>query len=100
VIVYKGVRVDPKTGKPIEVPEAEHFYRFAVCGALVDCRDLGAGIRSRARRVASEGGSAAVAASPVAHRQSPTSGPAAARSRITVISDEYCPGSSFKIGAW
>jgi hypothetical protein len=38
---YRGVRVDPKTGKPIKVPEAEHFYRCAECVALVDCRDLG-----------------------------------------------------------
>ena len=38
---YKGVRVDPKTGEPIDVPEAEHFYSCKVCGALVDCRDLG-----------------------------------------------------------
>ena len=38
---YKCVRVDPKTGQPIEVREAEHFYRCKVYGALVDCRDLG-----------------------------------------------------------
>jgi hypothetical protein len=31
---YKGVRVDPKTGQPIDVPEAEHVYRCKVCGAL------------------------------------------------------------------
>src|ERR1700747_3243416 len=37
----RGVRGDPKTGKPIEVPEAGHFYRCKVCGALLDCRDLG-----------------------------------------------------------
>ena len=42
---YRGVRVNPKTGKPIEVPEAEHFYRCKVCGALVDCRDLGQVVR-------------------------------------------------------
>jgi hypothetical protein len=39
---YIGRPIDPKTGKPVEVPEAEHFYRCKVCGALVDCRDLGA----------------------------------------------------------
>ena len=38
---YRGVWVDPKTGRPIDVPEAEHFYRCEICGALVDCRDLG-----------------------------------------------------------
>jgi hypothetical protein len=37
----RGQRVDPATGQPIEVPEAEHFYRCRLCGTWVDCRDLG-----------------------------------------------------------
>jgi hypothetical protein len=38
---YIGVRIDPRTGRPIQVEEAEHFYQCALCGAWVDCRDLG-----------------------------------------------------------
>ena len=29
------------TGAPIEVAEAEHFYKCKACGARIDCRDLG-----------------------------------------------------------
>ena len=36
-----GKLVDPKTGKPVEVPEVDHFYRCEASGALVDRRDLG-----------------------------------------------------------
>jgi hypothetical protein len=36
-----GVRIDPATEIPMDVAEAEHFYRCEVCGAWVDCRDLG-----------------------------------------------------------
>jgi hypothetical protein len=38
---YLGLPIDPKTGKPIELPEPDHFYRCEACGALVDRRDLG-----------------------------------------------------------
>jgi hypothetical protein len=36
-----GKLVDPGTGKPIEVAEAEHFMRCPSCGGWIDCRDLG-----------------------------------------------------------
>ena len=38
---YTGERVDPRTGEPIQVEEAEHFSQCTRCGAWVDCRDLG-----------------------------------------------------------
>ena len=37
---YFGRPIDPRTGKLVEVSEAEHFYRCE-CGSWVDCRDLG-----------------------------------------------------------
>ena len=37
---YSGRPIDPRTGKVVEVSEAEHFYRCE-CGSWVDCRDLG-----------------------------------------------------------
>lgn len=36
-----GIRIDPKTGKPLELEEHEHFYVCAACGQAVDRRDLG-----------------------------------------------------------
>ena len=38
---YIGRPIDPKTGKPVEVAEADHFYRCEACGVWVDRRDLG-----------------------------------------------------------
>jgi hypothetical protein len=32
-----GKLVDPRTGKPGEVAETEHFYRCKACGAWFDC---------------------------------------------------------------
>ena len=37
----QGVRVDPDTGKPVEVEnEADHFMECGVCGQMFDMRDL------------------------------------------------------------
>lgn len=36
-----GIRIDPKTKKPLELEEYEHFYVCAACGQAVDKRDLG-----------------------------------------------------------
>jgi hypothetical protein len=33
---YIGVRDNPRTGRPIRVDDAEHYYRCALCGAWVD----------------------------------------------------------------
>jgi hypothetical protein len=38
---YIGKRIDPRTGKPMNVDETEHFYRCSTCGGWVDRRDLG-----------------------------------------------------------
>jgi hypothetical protein len=37
-----GRRINPETGATVEVPEAEHWYRCAACGRMVDKRDLAA----------------------------------------------------------
>jgi hypothetical protein len=37
-----GRRINPETGEFVEGPEAEHFYRCEMCGAMVDKRDLAA----------------------------------------------------------
>ena len=32
-----GTRIDPLSRKPIDVPEADHFYRCEACGGLAGC---------------------------------------------------------------
>ena len=38
---YLGKLVDPRTGKPVETAEAEHYMRCQGCGGWIDRRDLG-----------------------------------------------------------
>jgi hypothetical protein len=41
---YLGKLVDPRTGKPVEAAEADHFMRCPACGGVLDMRDLGAAL--------------------------------------------------------
>ena len=35
-----GPRIHAVNGKPVAVPEVDHFYRCEACGGMVDERDL------------------------------------------------------------
>lgn len=41
---YIGRLVDPKTGKPVDAPEAENYMRCPAYGGVLDMRDLGAAL--------------------------------------------------------
>jgi hypothetical protein len=41
---YMGRLVDPKTGKPVEAAEADHFMRCPARSGVLDMRDLGAAL--------------------------------------------------------